>query len=230
MWYMLTYERRERKNNEPGEKENVAKAAWQSPGTSKVINSYQCQDCACDWVTTGQQSLLLIFFAYMHYCSQERQHYYKHRDLAQRNKREYMSIIIDGMDQSKTNLPHFTRERKSGVSLWRLRYNSCTISWPCIIGLVTRFIIDIILQCRTHLTGAINHGAGVHTYIDLLVWPHDANLVINILLDVINRSAYLPPVLFLQLDNTARENKNQFILAFMAYLIQIELFSEVYTH
>ena len=54
--------------------------------------------------------------------SQERQHYYKHRDLAQRNKREYMSIIIDGMDQSKTNLPHFVRERKCRAGLWRLRY------------------------------------------------------------------------------------------------------------
>ena len=32
-------------------------------------------------------------------------------------------------------------------------------------NLVTRFIIDI-LQCKTYLTGAINHGAGVHTYID----------------------------------------------------------------
>jgi len=34
--------------------------------------------------------------------------------------------------------------------------------------------------CRTHLTGAIDHGHGVHCYIDLLTWPHDANLVINV--------------------------------------------------
>lgn len=64
-------------------------------------------------------------------------------------------------------------------------------------------------------------------YIDLLTWPHDANLVINILLDVISRSNHIPPVLFLQLDNTARENKNQYILAFLAYLIEIEIFTEV---
>ena len=56
----------------------------------------------------------------VHY-SQERQHYYRHRDLAQRNKRECLSVIIDGMDQNKTNLPHFTRERKSSSTLWRLR-------------------------------------------------------------------------------------------------------------
>ena len=85
----------------------------------------------------------------------------------------------------------------------------------------------IYLKYRTHLTGAINHGTGVHTYIDLLTWPHDANLVINILLDVISRSTHLTPVLFLQLDNTARENKNQYVLAFMAYLIEMGIFSEV---
>jgi hypothetical protein len=56
--------------------------------------------------------------------------------------------------------------------------------------------------------------------IDLLVWPHDANLVINILLDVINRSTYLPPVLFLQLDNTARENKNQIIWSGVVFYVR----------
>jgi len=60
---------------------------------------------------------LLSFF------SRERKHYYRHRDLANRNKRECMSVIIDGMDQAKTNLPHFTTVRKCGHGLWRLRYD-----------------------------------------------------------------------------------------------------------
>ena len=55
------------------------------------------------------------------YCSQERQHY-RHRDLAIRCRKDYLSIIIDGMDQNKTNLPHILRERKSGSNLWRLRF------------------------------------------------------------------------------------------------------------
>jgi len=61
--------------------------------------------------------LLLSFF------SKERKHYYRHRDLANRNKRECISVIIDGMDQAKTNLPHFTTVRKCGHGLWRLRYD-----------------------------------------------------------------------------------------------------------
>ena len=37
----------------------------------------------------------------------------------------------------------------------------------------------------------------------------------------------LPPCLYLQLDNTARENKNQYVMAFLAYLVQAGVFSEV---
>ena len=80
---------------------------------------------------------------------------------------------------------------------------------------------------RTHLTGAINHGYGVYCYIDLLTWPHDANLMINVLVDVLLKRDTLAPVLYLQLDNTARENKNQYVMAFLAYLVQAGIFIEV---
>ena len=72
--------------------------------------------------------LVIIPNPYLHlqthfppFYSNERQHYYKHRDMAKRSKRDCMSVIIDGMDQAKTNLPHLTRERKCGHGLWRLR-------------------------------------------------------------------------------------------------------------
>lgn len=62
---------------------------------------------------------------------QERKHYYLHRDLGQRQRRECLSVIIDGMDQSKTNLPHLTRERKCGCNLWRLRLVMYFFSGAC---------------------------------------------------------------------------------------------------
>ena len=77
------------------------------------------------------------------------------------------------------------------------------------------------------MTGAVNHGYGVYCYIDLLTWPHDANLMINVLVDVLLKREALAPVLYLQLDNTARENKNQYVMAFLAYLVQAGIFSEV---
>ena len=77
------------------------------------------------------------------------------------------------------------------------------------------------------MTGAVNHGYGVYGYIDFLTWPHDADLMINVLVDVLLKREALAPVLYLQLDNTARENKNQYVMAFLAYLVQAGIFSEV---
>ena len=80
---------------------------------------------------------------------------------------------------------------------------------------------------RTHVTAAIIHGQGTYAYIDVHAWPHDSNLTINILLNILMKQEFLPPVLYLQLDNTARENKNQYILSFLSYLVQMRIFSEV---
>ena len=41
------------------------------------------------------------------------------------------------------------------------------------------------------------------------------------------KQEFLPPALYIQLDNTARENKNQYILSFLSYLVQMKIFSEV---
>ena len=37
----------------------------------------------------------------------EREKYYKHGLKAKQHPEKYLSLIIDGMDQSKHNLPHF---------------------------------------------------------------------------------------------------------------------------
>ena len=38
---------------------------------------------------------------------------------------------------------------------------------------------------------------------------------------------FLPPVLYLQLDNTARENKNKFIMTFLALLVERGVFEKI---
>lgn len=86
---------------------------------------------------------------------------------------------------------------------------------------------------RTHITGAINHAYGGYAFVDLFGWPHDANLVLNVLLSVVSKCEALPDVLYLQLDNTARENKSQHVMAFLALLVEMKVFKEVrhlFTH
>ena len=108
------------------------------------------------------------------------------------------------MDQNKTDLPHFTRKTKSACNMWVL---------------------------RTHITGAIVHGRRSFAFIDVHLWPHDSNLTINILLNILMQLSddNLPPVLYLQLDNCYRENKNQFVFGFLALLVQLKVFKEVWS-
>ena len=81
-----------------------------------------------------------------------------------------MSIIIDGMDQNSTNLPHCKRMQKSDSNLWHF---------------------------RTHLTGCIVHGHQSYVFLDCMQWPHDPNLTIQVLSQVISYSFHLYLYLYL---------------------------------
>lgn len=112
-----------------------------------------------------------------------------------------MSIIIDGMDQSKTFVPHFVQVSKFVSSIWKL---------------------------RTHVTGAIVHGQGTYGFFDNHEWPHSSNLTINVLLHLlVIHKGQLPPVLYLQLDNCARENKNRYLFGFLCLLVELGIFQKV---
>ena len=60
---------------------------------------------------------LLISFTFPF--RRERQKYYKHQNKAKKMPDRYMSVITDGMNSSKTNIPHF--KVKSKVSLFQHR-------------------------------------------------------------------------------------------------------------
>ena len=93
--------------------------------------------------------------------------------------------------------------------------------------MIITHVIQYFVPHRTHITGVINHAYGGSVFIDLFGWPHDANLVLNVLMNTISKREVLPDVLYLQLDNTARENKNQYVMGFLALLVEIGVFKEV---
>ncbi|XP_053378700.1 uncharacterized protein LOC128548244 [Mercenaria mercenaria] len=85
----------------------------------------------------------------------------------------------------------------------------------------------------THITGVLSHGHNLFmNYVDLLEYPHDPNLTINILLKsllkIVKTKGSLPPILFLQADNCRRENKNKYVFAFLELLVRQRIFREVY--
>lgn len=131
----------------------------------------------------------------------ERRKYYKHIHKARKYPDRYLSIILDGMDQKSTSIPRFYRTSKSASGAWKL---------------------------PTHITGAIIHGKGQHMYLDNKDHPHDSNMTATILLNIIKKySNPLPDVLYLQMDNCFRENKNQTIIGVCALLVEMEIFKKV---
>jgi len=77
---------------------------------------------------------------------QGRKKHYLHREKARAQPEKYLTIMINGMDQSKTNVPLLLREPKSVQHLYRL---------------------------RTHLSGAIIHTRSPHgKVIYTILWHH----------------------------------------------------------
>lgn len=134
---------------------------------------------------------------------QERSKYHLHRYKARKAPTKYLTLIIDGMDNKKTHIPRARRQTKSCQS---------------------------VIKLRTHLMGAIAHsGPSLHgkrafCCFDLFQYPHDPNLTITVLLEVLKRfRENLPPTLYLQLDNCWKENKNKFVFAFLLLLVETRI-------
>ena len=105
---------------------------------------------------------------------------------------------MDGMDQSKTDLPHFARKNKAACNMWVLRTH---------------------MHCR-HSYAFLNLHTWPHDS-NLSI-----NILLKILLDL-SKADGLPSTLHLQLDNCFRENKNQFVFGFLGLLVHKEIFKEV---
>src|SRR5450759_3449135 len=117
-----------------------------------------------------------------------------------------MGIVIDGMDQKKTRLPHCPRTPKS---------------------------MDESCLLQMHVVGCLVFNKELHSRV-FLNYPNlhnDGNLTITILQRVLNeweeREGGLPPVLYLQLDNTSRENKNNLLMTYLHMLLRKKVFKKI---
>lgn len=117
---------------------------------------------------------------------------------------EFLSICQDGTNQLPFGYPNF-REVDKTLGTDRLK---------------THLMIDIV------------HGRGCYVYItpEARV-ASDPNLTIECLqrtlASVEEHDGYLPPVLYLQLDNCFRENKNAYVVAYLTWLIERKVFKQI---
>ncbi|KAH7365155.1 hypothetical protein KP509_18G011500 [Ceratopteris richardii] len=133
----------------------------------------------------------------------ERKKAIHHRSKALRNPERYMCLLINGMDQKKTCLPHFYR--------------------------IPKDIGDEVLV-QMHLVGALVYNGTVMSKV-FFTYPNvhnDPNLIVTVIHRVLQSwKGLLPPTLYLQLDNTARENKNSTVFGYLSMLVEKQVFQKV---
>jgi hypothetical protein len=131
----------------------------------------------------------------------ERSKYWLHIAKAKAHPEQYLSIILDGMDQHKRLIPRLKQESAKMQKATHL---------------------------KLHLVGVLVHGIGSYVYMCTESIASDSNLTIECLLrTIVKLKRPLPPVLYVQADNCSRENKNMYVLGMLAQLVQMKVFRKV---
>jgi hypothetical protein len=133
----------------------------------------------------------------------EKLHYYSNRARARKWPKDFLSIIIDGADQSKHDMPHFKDMSHLTNELRRI---------------------------KMHLYGALVHGRDAYafTITDHEAQGHNSSIqVLHYILVDIAKNGKVPSVLKLQLDNTTKQNKGQYVFAYLSMLIEYGIFENI---
>jgi hypothetical protein len=122
----------------------------------------------------------------------------------------FVHIEIDGMDNAKTNVP-------------RTRY-----------GTHAKTVEATGEPLQTRLLGCLVESIGFFAFWTWPTYRQGTALTWTALIWTINflisKEGFVAPILFLQLDNCGKDNKNQIAFAFLGYLVYVGVFKEVYMH
>jgi hypothetical protein len=136
--------------------------------------------------------------------SKDKDGYYSRGAKAVMRPANFLSLIVDGADQEKYSLPYRPRPMKTLDNCWRQ---------------------------KIHVMGAISHGRQVFAFIATDDIKQGNNVTIEVihrvLLKTIKDEGRLPPVLYLQLDNTCKQNKAQYTMAYLHSLVDAGVFQKI---
>ena len=117
----------------------------------------------------------------------------------------FISLIIDGADSSTMQIPHLSERSHAS---------------------------DACPKVKMHILGCIAHGRDTYAF---TCPPHIAqgnNITIQVidrvLIDIKRKEGSIPPVLHIQLDNTTKQNKGRYLMAYLGYLVQQGVVKEAY--
>lgn len=195
---------------------NFYKVVAKSMGTIIKIPTIKlfsrCTTCD-DWddkIKKTKSKTLIAYYqvqkeTHMVWQMEERLKYYHHVSKSRSCPRKWCSIILDGMDQSKTSLLRLKRDTSASA-----KFNPLKMA-----------VISVL--CHSHKPYC-------QTFTFPNDFPKDSSMTVEILvraLQAIKATSGLADCLYLQLDNTVRENKNTTVFVFLCLLISKGLFKKV---
>ena len=134
----------------------------------------------------------------------ERKGYMERQNRAQNDPKNYCSIVIDGADQAAFGLPHFVYDTKDTVG-HKLKVK--------LVGLKEHGHIPKI--CLYLMTEEFATGTN-HVVETIHRWLNEKS-----------KHGPLPPTLYIQLDNSGRENKNRYQIAYLECLVAWGVFKNI---
>ena len=160
--------------------------------------SYQTNDIDLKKKLAGFLSQHLLFV------QRERMAYALHREQAKHEPGTYLSMIVDGADQSKHNLPHAAQKSHGS---------------------------DAPFKIKMHLLGVLVHGVGTYAYTcpGHIAQGHNVTIqaIWDTLVHILSVRGKLPKTMFLQLDNTTKSCKGKYVHGFLAMLVQKGVFDKI---
>ena len=208
--------------------------------SKKKTGFAECQDCAVlkrgIASTTGKAKLELEKLLQEHReCQDEqRRKYYKHRDKAILRSGKYLSIIMDAMDQKKTDLPQLMRKPKDIEQTQGSTLKQKVSEFPLInmlysirlmsrrTGLTTRVAFFLKLM------GVKVHGVGTWLYATSSPVATGSNFNIECLsrtlAHVKERNGFLPDTLYLQLGELLLRGR----FLYGAFCLTSQLYSSLF--
>jgi hypothetical protein len=178
----------------------------------KYVRFAKCDECADlrsqfshTYDGPQRQHLKEEFKTHLQTVLKERALYADYQRSAKNGMDDILSMCIDGTDQLPFGVPQFAQRLKNhGVN-----------------------------GVRLHLVIVVVHNLNTYCYMVPQCFHSDSNLTVEVLQQTLKSvearmHQKLPGVLHLRADNCWRENKNRFVLAYLADLVQRGVFREIY--
>lgn len=134
-----------------------------------------------------------------------------------------MFVMIDGMDTTKTSLPHHRRESKLLVDAAQLKVHALGVMAFGQPEPVQVYLNNESFAGDGNMTVTVLHNALMRNAEEMNIRNE------NVTLDQIARGLdrKWPSVLYLQVDNSPRDNKNMTFFGYCALLVKVGMFAKV---